>query len=280
MKIVFAKEVGFCFGVRRALKMVQDNLSNMKKPINVYGSLIHNEEVIRDLEKKGVKIVKNLKNIDKGTLIISTHGLSVKIKEKLRKIPNLDLLDTTCPLVISVHNKVKLLQKEGRQVLIFGDSNHQEVLGIKSFIKGEPFIFSSKKELLEFKPDKSKKYGLVSQTTQNFEKFKEIEKVIKKKIPKVEIYNTICETSFKRQMEIMALAKETDMVLIIGSLTSANSKRLFQTSLKINPNTYLVQTFKELKREWFKGKKSVGIGTGASTPDKVITAVVKKVKSF
>lgn len=280
MKIIFAKEIGFCFGVKRALKMVQDNLSKMKKPIKMYGFLVHNEEVIKRLRKKGIKIVNDLKKTKEGTLIIAAHGLPQKIKNKLRRRRSLDLLDTTCPIVTRVQKTAELLQKEGKKVLIFGDPNHQEVLGIKGAVKEKATVFSSKEELLKFKPDKNKKYGLVVQTTQNFEKFKEIEKIAKRKIPQIAIFNTICQTSFKRQTEIRELAKKVNVVLVIGSFTSANTKRLYQISSKINADTYFVQTAKDLKKEWFKNKKSVGVGAGASTPDEVISAVIKKLKHF
>ncbi len=280
MKIIFAKEIGFCFGVKRALKMVEDNLSKMKKPINMYGPLVHNEEVTKRLRKKGVKIVSDLKKIKEGTLIITAHGLSKKIKNKLRRRQGLDLLDTTCPIVTKVQKTAELLQKEGKEVLIFGDPNHQEVLGIMGAAKEKANVFSYKEELTKFKPDENKKYGLVVQTTQNFEKFKEIEKIAKRKIPRIAIFNTICQTSFKRQAEIKELAKKVDIVLVIGSPTSANTKRLYQISSKINADTYFVKTAKDLKKEWFKNKKSAGVSAGASTPDEVIFAVVKKIKTL
>ena len=281
MKIIFAKEIGFCFGVKRALKMVGDNLSRLKKPIKMYGSLVHNEEVTGYLKKIGVKtIVNDFTKIKKGTLIITAHGISPIIKNKLRKRPELDLLDTTCPVVAQVQKISGLLQKEKREVLIFGDPNHQEVLGIKGAAKERAVIFSSKEELLKVKPNRNRRYGLVVQTTQNFKKFKDIEKIAKRKFPEMKIFNTICQTSLKRQAEIRKLAKKVDLVLIIGSPTSANTKRLYQVSLKINPLSFFVKTAKDLKKEWFKNIKSVGISAGASTPDWVIKAVVKKLKTL
>jgi 4-hydroxy-3-methylbut-2-enyl diphosphate reductase len=282
MKIIFAKEIGFCFGVKRALKMVQDNLPKLKKPIKMYGSLVHNEEVAKYLIKKmGIKIiVDDFKKIKKGTLIISAHGISPAIKNELQRRPDLDLLDTICPTVAQVQKTAELLQKEKKEVLIFGDPNHQEVLGIKGAAKEKAIVFCSKEELLKFKPKKNKKYGLVVQTTQNFEKFKEIEKIAKRKIPQIAIFNTICQTSFKRQTEIRKLAKKVDTVLIIGSTTSANTKRLYQISSKINPGTFFVKTAEDLKREWFENVKNVGIGAGASTPYWVINEVVKKLKTY
>lgn len=280
MKIIFAKEIGFCFGVNRALKMVEDNLPKLKKPIKIYGPLVHNEEVTKRLRKKGIKIVNDLKKTKAGTLIITAHGLPQKIKNKLIRRRGLDLLDTTCPIVTRVQKTAELLQKEGKKVLIFGDPNHQEVLGIKGAVKEKAIVFCSKEELLKFKPKKNKKYGLVAQTTQNFEKFKEIEKIAKRKIFQIAIFNTICQTSYKRQVEIRKLAKKVDAVLIIGSTTSANTKRLYQISSKINPGTFFVKTAEDLKREWFENIKNVGIGAGASTPDWIINEVVKKLKTY
>ena len=281
MKIIFTKEIGFCFGVKRALKIVEDSLPEMKKPIKMYGFLVHNEEVTERLRKKGIKIIVNdLEKIKEGTLIISAHGLSLKIKNELKRRRGLDLLDSTCPIVARVQKIAELLQKEGKKVLIFGDPNHQEVLGIMGAVKEKATVFSSKEELLKFKPDKNKKYGLVAQTTQNFEKFKELEKIAKRKILHIEIFNTICQASFKRQTEIRKLAKKVDVVLIIGSSTSANTKRLYQISSKINPRTFFVKTAKDLKKEWFENIKNVGIGAGASTPNWIINKVVKKLKTY
>jgi 4-hydroxy-3-methylbut-2-enyl diphosphate reductase len=280
MKIIFAKEIGFCFGVKRALNMVEDNLPKLKKPIKMYGSLVHNEEVIKKLRKKGIEIINDLEKIKEGTLIITAHGLSQKVKNRLKRKQGLDLLDTTCPLVTLVQKRAELLQKEGKEVLIFGDPNHQEVLGIKGAAKEKAIVFSSKTELLKLKPKKNKKYGLVVQTTQNFEKFTAIEKIAKRKFPQIEIFNTICQTSFKRQREIKELAKKVDIILIIGSFSSANTKRLYQISLKINPKTFFVRTAQDLRQEWFQSIKNVGIGSGASTPDWVINKVIKKIKNY
>ncbi len=280
MKIIFAKEIGFCFGIKRALKIVEENLLKLKKPIKTYGPLAHNEEVTKYLKKMGIEIINDLKKIKKGTLIITAHGISSVIRDKLQKISNLDLLDTTCPLVIQVQKRAKLLKEENREILIFGDSNHKEILGIKGAVRGKATIFSSKEKLLRFKPDKSKKYGLVIQTTQNFEKFKEFEKIAKRKISQLVVFNTICQTSLKRQIEIRKLAKKVDLVLIIGSFISANTKQLYQISLKINPKTFFVETAKDLKKEWFKNIKNIGIGAGASIPDWIINEAIKKIKNL
>lgn len=279
MKIIFAKEIGFCFGVKRALKIVEENLPKLKKPVIMYGHLVHNEEVSKYLKKMNIQIINDLKKVEKGTLIITAHGISPIMKKKLQKKPNLDLLDTTCPLVAQVHKIVELLEKQNKEVLIFGDPNHKEILGIKGTVKGAATIFSSREELLKFKPDKNTRYGLVVQTTQNFEKFKEFEKIAKRKISQLTIFNTICQTSIRRQAEIRILAKKVDLILIIGSLTSANTKRLYQISLKINAKTFFIEIAKDLKKEWLENVKNIGISSGASTPDWIINEVVKKIKT-
>lgn len=279
MKIIFTEEIGFCFGVKRALQIVEDNLLKLKKPIKMYGSLVHNEEVTERLRKNGIKIINNLAKTQEGTLIISTHGLSPRIKNKLKR-RGLALLDTTCPIVVRVQKIAASLEKQGKKVLIFGDLNHQEVLGIKGAAREQAIVFSSKEKLLEFKPGKNQQYGLVAQTTQNSEKFKEIQEIAKRHIPQVEIFNTICQPSQKRQSEIRKLAKRADAVLIIGSLTSANTKRLYQISLKINPRTFFAQTAGDVKRAWLDKIESLGIGAGASTPDWIIKEVVEKIKSY
>ena len=280
MRIVFAKEIGFCFGVKRALKMVEDNISELKKPVRMYGSLVHNEEVVKKLEREGIKVVSDIKGIREGTLIITAHGVSPAVKNRLLKKRELSLLDTTCPLVVRAQKAAASLTREGRKVLILGDSNHQEVLGIKGAAGKKAIIFSSKEELLRIKPEKDRKYGLVAQTTQSFEKFKEIEEIVKIKFPQVRVVNTICPTTFERQKEIRKLAKETDAVLVIGSTTSANTKRLYQISIEINHRTFFVRTAGDLKRKWFEGIESVGIGAGASTPDWIIDEVVEKLKTL
>lgn len=281
MKIILAKEIGFCLGVKRALKIVKDNLPKLKKPIKMYGALVHNEEVTKKLKKEGIEIINNPREIKTGTLIITAHGLAPKIKAKLKRKKGLSFIDTTCPFVTLVQKKAEFLHKKNKKVLIFGDPNHQEVLGIKGAAKEKAIIFSSQKELLGLKLQKTQKYGLVSQTTQNFEEFKKmVEEVIQVKFPQIEIFNTICETSFKRQTEIRELAKKVDLVLIVGSFTSANTKRLHQISLSINPKSFFIRTVKDLKKEWLCGIKSIGIGSGASTPDWVIKAIVRQIKKL
>ena len=280
MQIELAKSAGFCFGVKRALALVEKNIKLMKRPIRMYGHLVHNEEVIKKLASKGIGVVNTLEDIYKGTLIITAHGISPIIKKELSKRRELDLIDATCPKVLNVHNLAKLLCDENRRLLIFGDPDHKEVLGIKGAANNKAVVFSFIKELKKLNISKKIKYGLIAQTTKDFKKFKELENKIRQKISNIKIFNTICETSRERQNDARRLAKKHSMILVVGSKTSANTTRLYEICSKINPNTYFINTVKELKKEWLKNKISVGITAGASTPDWVIDKVVKSARRF
>ncbi len=280
MQIELAKSAGFCSGVKRALALVEKNIKLMKRPIRMYGHLVHNEEVIKKLASKGIGVVNTLEDIYKGTLIITAHGISPIIKKELSKRRELDLIDATCPKVLNVHNLAKLLCDENRRLLIFGDPDHKEVLGIKGAANNKAVVFSFIKELKKLNISKKIKYGLIAQTTKDFKKFKELENKIRQKISNIKIFNTICETSRERQNDARRLAKKHSMILVVGSKTSANTTRLYEICSKINPNTYFINTVKELKKEWLKNKISVGITAGASTPDWVIDKVVKSARRF
>ncbi len=278
LSIEIAQNAGFCFGVKRTLAMVEDNLDKMQKPVKIYGHLVHNEEVIKKLVAQGMEIINDLKEANEGTLIITAHGISPLVKEELISRENLEVLDTTCPKVLRVQNLAKFLKQQERIVLIFGDASHIEVKGINGAANEEGIIFSQKEELAKIKIDSQKKYGLVVQTTQDFEKFQEIEKEIKKRIKDILIFNTICEATRSRQKEVRELARDKDIVLVIGSRSSANTNRLYQISLEINPHSYLISTSKEIMNDWFDDKNKVGITAGASTPDWIIKEVIDRLK--
>ncbi len=274
MKIELAEYAGFCFGVRRALKMVENNLDSLKKPVKMYGALVHNEEVVKVLQDKGIEIVNNINQAQKGTLIITAHGTRPYIKKELEKREDLDILDTTCPRVAHIHDIVSRLRNKGRAILIYGDRHHQEVKGIQGTAGKGTKIFSSLDGLNKLNLFKNEKYGLVAQTTQNQEKFKKIKKVTRKKIEDVKVCDTICNTTSWRQQEARKIANNNDIMLVIGSHSSANTTRLYQISKKENPETYFIQTYKDIKKNWFFGKHKVGVTAGASTPDWVIQDVI------
>ena len=280
MKIELAKNAGFCSGVKHTLAMVWNNLDKMEKPIRIYGNLVHNEEVIKELVKQGIEIIDNLEYARDGTLIITAHGISPLVKKELLKRKNLEVFDTTCPQVLRVHNLAKSLSQEKRKVLIFGDISHEEVKGIQGATNEQAIVFSSEQELNKINFNPNEKYGLVVQTTQDLEKFIEIEKKIKAKIKGILIFNTICGATRQRQKEARELAEKNDIVIIVGSRTSANTNRLYEIALRINKNSYLISRSNEIKINWLKNKTKVGITTGASTPDWIIKEVIQKIKNL
>lgn len=272
MKITIAENAGFCFGVKRAL----DTINKIKdKNIYVLGKLIHNPRVIQDLEKKGIKSIENSDNIgENSTIIISAHGIPDKTIEELKN-KNLEVIDCTCPLVKKVHNLTKDAEKQGYTIIIFGDKEHTEVKGIKGNLKNT-IIISDISEIKNL--DKNKKYCLVSQTTQSVEKFNKLVEELKKSIRDLRICDTICIPTKQRQSSSIELAKKSDLMLVIGGKISANTKRLAQICSQLT-ETYHIETEKELKKEWFKGKEHIGITAGASTPDSIINKVIDRIKN-
>ena len=277
MKISIAEYAGFCFGVKRAIDQIEKLNKNNKKNIYVLGKLIHNPQVIKDLEKKGVKSIEieNIDNLNKNsTIIISAHGVPDNLITKLKK-KGFKIIDSTCPLVKKVHNITKEAEKEGYKIIIFGDKEHTEVKGIKGNLK-HAIVISDINEINKL--DEKKNYCLVSQTTQDVEKFDKLIKELKKSIKNLKIYDTICIPTKQRQSSSLELAKKSDLMLIVGGKISANTKRLAQRCSEFT-QTYHIETEKELKSEWFKNKENIGITAGASTPDYIINKVFNKIKN-
>jgi 4-hydroxy-3-methylbut-2-enyl diphosphate reductase len=272
MKIKLAEESGFCFGVKKALDRV--NAIENKEDVYVLGKLIHNPQVIEELKKQGINFIENIEEIEKGTLVISAHGISDNIIEKAKE-KNLAIIDTTCPLVKNVHNITKNLEKQGYKIIIFGDKEHTEVKGIKGNLK-DPIIISNIAELDNLNQGK---YALVSQTTQDIIKFNEISERLKEKIRDIIISDTICSATKLRQQNAKQLAKEVDLMLVIGGYNSSNTKRLKEICSKIIETKH-IESKEELKREWFENKENIGITAGASTPEKVIKEVIDKMTNI
>jgi len=276
MKITIAKDAGYCFGVRDAVNMAYDT-SKTHGDVYMLGDIVHNEKVVEDLSKVGTKVVESINDIpnDKPVLF-RAHGTSEKIWEEA-KDKNIEIIDATCPLVNEIHEEVERLEKDGRQIFIIGDHGHDEVVGIESHAK-KPIVISNVKEAEKLR--RYKRAGVVSQSTQTIENVQKIINILMTKVYDLHFINTICFPTKRNQNQIKDLAKNNDLMIIIGSFTSANSKRLTELSLEINPNTFQVNGAKDLKQKWFSNVKSVGISAGASTPDYLIDEVHVKIKKF
>ena len=276
MKIVIAKDAGYCFGVRDAVDLAYD-IANAEGNVFMLGDIVHNEKVVADLNNAGSKVVDNLNKIPNGSSVLfRAHGTKSDIWEKAKQ-KNINIVDATCPLVHEIHNEVKKISKDGRQIIVIGDHNHDEVVAIADQVK-DTIVIANKEEALALK--KFKKAGVVSQSTQTIENVQDIINVLMTKVFDLHFVNTICYPTKRNQEQIKELAKVCDLMIIIGSFTSANSKRLTLLAKNINTHTYQVTCAKDLKNEWFSEVNSVGISAGASTPDYLIMEVKEKIEAM
>ena len=278
MKINLAKSSGFCFGVKRAIDMAMD-LAHKYHSIEMLGDIVHNENVTKDIEKAGVKKIKALKKGRKKILLIRAHGIPLKIIERAKSL-GYKIVDATCPMVKEIHRTAMEMEKELRRIIIIGDKRHAEVQGIVGHIKKRPIIIEDEKSIPLEKIDGINKACIVVQSTQNAEKVIKIFDIINRHIKDLKFFNTICSTTRKRQNEIRSMPKGNDIMIIIGSKRSANTKRLYQISKSLNKKSYWIQSKRDLKREWFRGIKSIGVTAGASTPDYTIKMVISSMRDF
>ncbi|PIU83662.1 MAG: 4-hydroxy-3-methylbut-2-enyl diphosphate reductase [Elusimicrobia bacterium CG06_land_8_20_14_3_00_38_11] len=274
MKILIAKNSGFCFGVRRAVNIA---LGVSKKSGSVYtiGPIIHNPQVVGELENKGVKVVQKLSDIKTGSIIIRAHGVPKNIFDEA-KAKGIKILDATCPFVTRSKNYAEKLAKEGYKIIIIGNPEHPEIKYIFSYLPKNTVILNTNEDIkkLKFFP----KIGIITQTTQSPENFIKIASGLLSYSNEFKIFNTICPDAINRQKEAMKMAKKCDVVVIIGGKNSANTKRLASISKKIQKKTYHIETARDLKNKWLKDVEYVGIVAGASTPDWIIKEVIRKIK--
>lgn len=276
MKILLAKDAGYCFGVRDAVNLAYDT-ADKDGDVYMLGHIVHNENVVKDLDNAGAKVVDSLENIPKDKpVLFRAHGTSVETWDNANK-KNMNIIDATCPLVLEIHDEVKKLEAEGRKIIIVGDHGHDEVKGIASQVK-DPIIVSSSKEALTLR--KYKRAGVVSQSTQTIENVQEIINIIMTKVFDLRFVNTICFPTKRNQTQIKELAKQCDLMVVIGSFTSANSKRLTALAKERNDKSYQVTNADEINPNWFKEVEIVGVSAGASTPDKIINDVLEKIKKI
>ena len=276
MKIFVARDAGYCFGVRDAVNLAYDSAKNYGD-VYMLGTIVHNERVVNDLETAGAKVVNTLDDVPSGKpLLFRAHGTPPKMWEEASK-KNLKLIDATCPLVTEIHDDIKNLENEGRKTIIIGDHGHDEVIAIAAQVK-KPIIISNLEEAKALR--KMKKAGVVSQSTQMLENVQEIMDILLEKVFDLRFINTICFPTRRNHKQIKELAKKNDVMIIIGSYTSANSKRLTQLSLERNKRSYQVTSATDIDSSWFENCNSVGISAGASTPDETIKEVISKIKDI
>ncbi len=277
MQIKVAKSAGFCFGVQRAVDTVYEQIEKGVRPIYTYGPIIHNEVVVQDLEKKGVKVLSSqqeLEALEEGTVIIRSHGVGRSIYEILQR-KNLQCVDATCPFVRKIHKIVKKESLLGKQIVIIGNDKHPEVEGIKGWCYTKAHVLETTEQAEKFELLESVPLCVVSQTTFNYKKFKDLVEIIDKKRYDRIVVNTICNATEERQIEARRIAGEVDAMIVIGGSHSSNTQKLFEICRKECRNTYYIQTVDDLDLEVLRSTGLIGITAGASTPKKIIEEVQK-----
>ena len=276
MKILVAKDAGYCFGVRDAVNLAKKSGDDFQE-VYMLGDIVHNERVVEDLSKTGSKVVASLDDIPEDKpVLFRAHGTKPEIWKEAQK-KKLNIIDATCPLVTEIHEEIKMLESENRKTIIIGDHGHDEVVGIAAQVK-KPIIISNVEEAKA--RGRMRKAGVVSQSTQMIENVQEIMSILMSKVFDLRFVNTICYPTRKNHEQIKELSKIVDVMIIIGSFTSANSKRLTQLAKQRNENSYQVVDELDLKSEWFEGVDKVGISAGASTPYNIIESVKKHIKNL
>lgn len=270
-KIIFAKKIGFCPGIKRAVLIAEEAFKKSPKPIYFLGSLVHNEEVLKKFKKRGGKFIRDLKEAKSGTLIIRAHGIP-PFPQKFKK--KLLIVDATCPLVKRVQLLANSLYKKNYQIIIIGDKKHSETKGIKGYTENQAIIIENEKQAEKLA--KFKKLAVIVQTTMDFKKSQKIFKILKNKSEEIKYFNTICPEVESRQNELKLILKKIKEVLIIGSKTSANTRRLVQIAKKAGKFVRRVNSLAELKKEGLPCFSSLGVISGTSTPNEEI----KKIKKY
>ena len=281
MEVIVAKTAGFCFGVERAVNQVYDQIKHGSGPIYTLGPIIHNEGVVRDLEEKGVKVLNSENEISalaEGTVIIRSHGVGKHIYDML-KAQGVQIVDATCPFVKKIHRIVQEQNLQGRRVIIIGDETHPEVEGIKGWGDARTMVVKNEEQMEKLPSFTGEKLCIVSQTTFNYNKFKDLVEKFEKKGYDILVLNTICNATQERQVEAERIASQVDAMIVIGGKNSSNTRKLYEICQKECKDTYYIQTLDDLNPESVNSVRSVGITAGASTPNNIIEEVSKNVRN-
>ena len=282
-ELTIAKSAGFCFGVTRAVNMVYEAIEKENVPIYTYGPIIHNDEVVKDMEKNGVTVINDLDDLssyEKGVMIIRSHGISKAEYDRIKNC-GFEVLNATCPFVSKIHRYVEDYSSKGYDIIIVGSPKHPEVCGIKGWAdeKCHVTIINSPEDAENYMKNSTKKLCIVSQTTFNYNKFKYLVEKKKKKGYDITVLNTICNATEVRQTEARKVAQCSDVMIVIGDRHSSNTQKLFEICKNECKNTYYIQTSDEMDYTQIRSNNNVGITAGASTPNNIIEEVSKNVRN-
>jgi small subunit ribosomal protein S1 len=277
MKIHVVKEAGFCFGVKRAIKLACKAVKGKNGKAYTLGPLIHNPQVVEDLEKRGVHAVKEVRATRRGTLIIRSHGLHPEIQRRI-KTKGIKVVDATCPFVKKAQRMAQLLHDQGYRVAVVGEAHHPEVQGIVGYAGNSALVINHNRAKRSF--PHFKKLGVIAQTTLSIDAFKWVIAKLIENTEELKVCNTICDATARAQRATLKLAGRVDMMIVVGGHNSANTTRLAKLCRKLGTPTRHVETAGELRRAWFKNKKSVGVTAGTSTPEWLIKQVAERIQNL
>ncbi len=279
-KVVIADHHGFCMGVKRAINIAEETKTRGVENVTILKEIVHNHAVVEKFRKEGIDQKFEVKDIEKGTVIVSAHGVSPHIIRSAKE-QGLDVIDATCPLVTRIHDIIDKLDSRDYTILHFGDEHHDETMGVLGHAKdGMMTVIPSLEALMALPDEQPEKLALTTQTTAEASEFDEAEKKAIERWPHIKVFNTICNATNQRQSAIMKLAPEVDMILVVGSTTSANSVRLASMAEALCGKAYLIDSEADIQSEWFNNSPSpienIGISAGASTPEFLVDGVVER----
>ena len=278
MEITVAKSAGFCFGVQRAVDSVYKELEENSGKIYTFGPIIHNEQVVEDLNKRGIEVidtVEQLKEIKEGTVVIRSHGVAKEIYDILEQ-QKLKMVDATCPFVKKIHNIVLDESNNGKTIIIIGNDNHPEVEGIKGWVNGEVIVINKEEQIEKLSLPEQTKACIVSQTTFNHNKFKYLVEIIRKKGYDITVVNTICNATHVRQVEAQKISSKVDGMIVIGGKNSSNTQKLYDICRNECENTFYVQTVKDLNLHELKELEAIYCNSTILSPFTSISYFAQK----
>ena len=279
MKILLAKKMGFCFGVRKSIDLAEKTIMKCKKNIYMLGPIIHNPRVIENYQRRGVKLSDDINQVpEKSTVITRAHGISPEI-ERIAKIKKIELIDTTCSNVKKLQKIASLLQKNQYTLIIFGDKKHPEILSVLEMVNHQAMVINNIDDIPSIKKIHNK-IGFISQTTKNINHFKKLACLLLNKTKELRIFNTIYPATMERQQSVLELSKKVDIMLVIGGMNSANTSRLAEICKIQGVKTYHIESKNQLNKNWFSKENIVGISSGASTPDHLTDEIIKQLEEW
>jgi len=275
MEVIVADNAGFCFGVKRAIKMANDTIDKSPGAVKALGPLIHNPQVVNAFQRRGLEVITDLEEVESdSTVIIRSHGVGPEVKDDaLRK--GLRVVDTTCPFVTKAQQYAAKLVEENYRVVMIGDKDHPEVIGVIAHTGNKAIVINTiaEAEALKFIP----RMGVVFQTTHSIGHVQEIVGALLKRGKEVRVFNTLCGATTAMQKTAVELAPDVEAMVIVGGRQSANTAQLAEVCRRVNPHVYQVESAEEVQDDWFTGLNRIGVSAGASTPDEVIAEVVERI---